>query len=135
MTLQMISFLFGFQNVFILYSRAADYNNGLKEFEKWRKENNFTYMEIFDKMAPACEDIFTEENCQSEYFEIKPIDTFEYGRCYSFKYKPPEGEHRTNIVGEKCEIFAVYLTYSNNTKSVVLLNHQKTGIVQQNFRS
>jgi hypothetical protein len=101
MTPKMISFLFGLQNVFIKYLLVADYEEGREEFTEWRKARNFTYMDIFDKMAPACEDIFLEDVCTDKHYKITPIDTFEYGRCY--KYYPPPGypqSQSTDAVGK-----------------------------------
>jgi hypothetical protein len=85
MTLEMVSYLFYSINTFTGYiAKNATVIEDEADFIAWRKSKNFSYMDIFDKIAPTCEDMFVVNAtlfCETPgYFTISPIDTFEYGR-------------------------------------------------------
>ncbi len=84
----MIASLFSVQN-FLLNPYIGNYSlEGEEKFTEWRKSKNFTYLEIFEKMAPTCEDIFLGDVCTNADYRIEPMYTVEYGRCW--KYYPPQ---------------------------------------------
>uniref|UniRef100_A0A914XGM1 Uncharacterized protein n=1 Tax=Plectus sambesii TaxID=2011161 RepID=A0A914XGM1_9BILA len=82
MSYDMVRFLFlsSFQDQYIIKDENT---TAALEFYKWQKAHNLTYLDIFEKMAPKCEDIFIEEQCSKG--NITPLQTLEYGRCYRWE--------------------------------------------------
>uniref|UniRef100_A0A914UIF0 Uncharacterized protein n=1 Tax=Plectus sambesii TaxID=2011161 RepID=A0A914UIF0_9BILA len=82
MSYDMVRFLFHttFQDKYIIKDENT---TAALEFYKWQKAHNLTYLDIFEKMAPKCEDIFIEEQCSEG--NITPVQTLEYGRCYRWE--------------------------------------------------
>lgn len=88
MTLDMINYMFYQLQYFAGYIVKDE--SALKaenDFIRWRKALNFSYSDIFDNIAPSCDDIFLSvRNSSAPCKEglIYPIDTFEYGRCQRY---------------------------------------------------
>uniref|UniRef100_A0A914XQ49 Uncharacterized protein n=1 Tax=Plectus sambesii TaxID=2011161 RepID=A0A914XQ49_9BILA len=82
MSYDMVRFLFlsSFQDQYIIKDENT---TAALEFYKWQKAHNLTYLDIFEKMAPKCENIFVEEQCSEGH--ITPVQTLEYGRCYRWE--------------------------------------------------
>jgi hypothetical protein len=80
MTLPLIRFML--MNLILLngyFVQESDFST-MQEFIYWREMHNFSYFDIWDAIAPKCEDTFVVDVCNK--LQVFPIETVEYGRCY-----------------------------------------------------
>lgn len=86
MTMRMIKYLF--LNLGQVTEAVFDDQDLSEEanFITWRKANNFSYVDIFDRLGPNCEDILINGHCKSRALRIEPLDTIEFGRCQRVEF-------------------------------------------------
>uniref|UniRef100_A0A914X1F4 Uncharacterized protein n=1 Tax=Plectus sambesii TaxID=2011161 RepID=A0A914X1F4_9BILA len=92
-------------------------------FIEWRTAYNFSYMDIFDKLAHSFQDIFISSGIIDKVFVKQPIDTLDYGRCQCY-----DANRSSTVVGTKGGLTLVLDTQGYEYLPLFYDNHLYEGV-------